>query len=315
MRMALALCLAASTPALAAGVFEKNHPLVEEGMAAAAKGDFEGALEKYDAAAKQLPPRAQLEFDRAHAYFKLGRLDEAKAALEKAQSLDPKGALANNIQYNLGKVLSEKKDTQGAIAAYRKALRAKPDDAQARHNLELLLGQVPPPPPPGPDGGTDGGQDSGTGDAGKPDAGKPDGGKPDGGHDGGADGGGHDGGSGDAGNGDAGSPSPNPGKGDAGADGGAGDGGSGQGSPGKSQDAGSGESGGNSERSDAGSTGKDGGVSNDTRSAKGIQDGGSNMPKSEAERLLDAMRNSEKNLQLWRFQQGKTKRAPHAKDW
>ena len=46
-------------------------------------------------------------------------------------------------------------------------------------------------------------------------------------------------------------------------------------------------------------------------------DGGVNpqdIDRQEAERLLDAMKQNEKNLQLWRFQQ-KKQRKPNEKDW
>ena len=37
------------------------------------------------------------------------------------------------------------------------------------------------------------------------------------------------------------------------------------------------------------------------------------LSRQEAEKLLDSMRNNEKNLQLWRFQEKKTRRSN--KDW
>jgi hypothetical protein len=39
------------------------------------------------------------------------------------------------------------------------------------------------------------------------------------------------------------------------------------------------------------------------------------MNQDEAERILDAMRQNEKNLQLWKFQQRKRSRKPNEKDW
>ncbi|HEX8537577.1 MAG TPA: aerotolerance regulator BatC, partial [Cystobacter sp.] len=39
------------------------------------------------------------------------------------------------------------------------------------------------------------------------------------------------------------------------------------------------------------------------------------IDRQEAERLLDAMKQNEKNLQLWRFQQKKRPRNPNEKDW
>ena len=39
------------------------------------------------------------------------------------------------------------------------------------------------------------------------------------------------------------------------------------------------------------------------------------LDRRDTERLLDAVRQSEKNLQLWRFQQKKQPRKPNEKDW
>lgn len=272
----------------AMGLFEKNDPRVQAGMNAEEKGDYAAALEQYELAQKDFPTSAQLDFNRGHALHKLGRQDEAKQAFERALERDT-GELANKIHFNLGNVLAAMDKKREAVAEYRQALRVKPDDALARHNMEVLLKNLPPPPPPTPDAGTPG--DAGQGDAGH-DGGQPDGGR-DGGFDGGIDGGSRDGGQGDGGS-----------QGDGGAgDGGQGDGGSPQSDRGRD----GGGDGGSSEPN------RDGGME-DSEAMDDSRDGGTRMSKQEAERLLDSMKNSEKNLQLWRFQKKKT-RAPDGKDW
>lgn len=280
MRRALCLfALFALSPALALGPFEKNHPLVEEGLAAYQQGDYQAALSKFEAARKELPSSAALEFNRGNALFKLGRFEEAREAYRRVESTD-QAELRQQDYYNLGNAWAALGEKEQAIAAYRQALRLDPRDQLARHNLEVLLKKLPP-PQQSPDGGSDGGSPDGGGD----------GGQPDGGRDGGSDGGqrsdgGQDGGSQDAG-----------------ADGG------------QTQDGG--QDGGRSERDrrDGGQAGGDGG-------ADGGQDGGAaqaeladgGLSKREAEKLLDSMRNNEKNLQLWRFQERKQKRK-NEKDW
>jgi hypothetical protein len=187
----------------------------------------------------------------------------------------------------MGNALAQLGDTQAAIGAYRKALVMEPGDEAARHNLEVLLRKLPPPKSQSGDGGTDGG-------------------RPDGGHaDGGSDGGQGDGGqSGDAGTqrNDAGT-APNP-------DGGQTDGGS-RGeqrrSQGAEQDGGM-DAGQQADSPDAGAPEpellRDAGVG---------RTGG--LDRGDAERLLDAMRQNERNLQLWRFQQKKRQKKPDEKDW
>ncbi len=191
--------LVSGLPARAAGILEKNHPEVAAGMAAYEAGSFEQALAHFDAALRERPGDARAAYNRALALHKLTRNDEAKKAFEQALTLDRDGRLAGDIHYNLGNVAAASGDKKEAIREYRAALRKNPDDEAARHNLEVLLRDLPPEESAGQDGGTpdaggrdggrpDGGEDGGVPDGGS-DAGSPDGGQPDGGEDAGSDGG------------------------------------------------------------------------------------------------------------------------------
>jgi len=300
---ALAAGLLLSPRASAVGLFEKNHPQVERGKEAYDAGQYDEALRAFDEAKKEMPNNAAVEFNRGNALAKLGRLEEARDAFHRVGQMD-QGDLRASDLYNLGNVWAQLGNTQEAIASYRRALTLDPKDAQARHNLEVLLRRLPPPKQQGQDGGTDGGQDAGKPDAGGADAGRPDAG-PDGGQDGGVDGG-QDGGS------DGGM--------DGGSDGGQGDGGQGDGGTDGGQDKKDrGDAGGSpddQERRDGGQG--DQGVDAGTEEPDEADvDGGTplELNKKDAERLLDSMKQNEKNLQLWRFQQKKKQRKPNEKDW
>ncbi|XXF76515.1 tetratricopeptide repeat protein [Myxococcaceae bacterium GXIMD 01537] len=326
----LVVALALPPSAWALGPLEKDHPLVQKGRDAYAAGRYEDALQAFEAARAQRPDDVAVEFNRADALAKLGRMEDAKAAFQRVAE-SPRPELQQKAHYNLGNLYASTGNRQEALKSYRRALRMDPSDAQARHNYEVVLRNLPPPQQGGADGGSDGGQDGGSdggSDAGTPDAGpdggqKGDGGSPvdggstDGGQDGGTDGGGQDGG------------------GDAGSDGGTGDGGQGDGGHGDGgSDAGAdggGEKG--DQRADGGADGgSDGGEGEgEPEPGDGGTDGGSegeeaseadggvspeDVDRQEAERLLDAMKQNEKNLQLWRFQQQKKKpRKPNEKDW
>jgi len=282
--------------AIAMGLFEKNHPIVEQGRKAYEKGDYAEALRQFDAAAKDLPGSASLEFNRGNALFKLGRMEEANQAYHRALET-PRSDLKEKDYYNLGNVWAQMGNAKEALAAYRRALTLDPTDEEARHNLEVMLHELDRPKPP-PDGGTSGERDGGT-----------DGGSPDGGSDGGSSDGGsgqgssrgaaRDGGQ-DGGTGDAGSSNP--------------DGGSGPQNPTRSNrpDGGSQPP----EERDAGEAPlRDGGKQ---EAEELLPDGGSmqvlKLDKQDVERLLDSMKQDEKNLQLWRFQQKKPRRE-NEKDW
>ncbi|MGQ0508705.1 MAG: vWA domain-containing protein [Myxococcaceae bacterium] len=279
----------------ALGPFEKNHPKVDEGTAAYEAGRYEEALKAFDEAKRALPSSAAVEFNRGNALFRLGRHEEARAAFERAQETD-KGSLKQKAYYNLGNTLAQLNKAKEAIAAYRKALLMDPKDRDARHNLEVVLRKLPPPSPSSPDGGTDGGGG-------------------DGGSDGGSDAGGppqaSDGGQGDGGQGDGGSPQSKA-KMDGG---GQGDGGMPDGGSDAGENSGRGD--GQPEKGDAGANDpgnedeRDGGEAETRDGGEGAE---ARISKEEAEKLLDSMKQNEKNLQLWRFQQ-KKKRKSNAKDW
>jgi tetratricopeptide (TPR) repeat protein len=313
-----ALALVVPQRTFALGPFERNHPLVEKGLEAYEQGRYDEALGAFEEAKRALPNNAAVEFDRGNALVKLGRLEEAKESYHRVQELD-RGELGAKDHYNLGNVWAGLGNTREAIAAYRKALTLDPRDEQARHNLEVLLRKLPPPPQSAPDAGQDGGsgRDGGSPDAGtdggqpRQDAGTPrdagengrldggqDGGQQDGGEDGGADGGADGGNGGDGGPGDGGEDGGQRQKGEEKGDGG---------QPGEQE-----------ERRDGGEgdEGRDAGVQETVE----LGDAGepANLNRKDTERLLDSMKQNEKNLQLWRFQQRdqqKKPRRPNDKDW
>jgi len=281
----------------AIGLLERNPPKVADGLKAYDEGRFEDALQDFEAAKKQLPDSAALEYDKGNALYRLQRLDEAREAYQRAAEMTP-GELGERDLYNLGNALAELGRTQEAISVYRRALLMEPNDEAARHNLEVLLRRLPPPKSGGDGGAPDAGQDAGRPDAGPPDAGRGDAGQ-------------GDGGTGDGGTGDGGT----------GGDGGPGDGGSGGGRG--AADGGKGQQQKATPAGDSGDIGRDGGMSARDSDA-GLQmdqfvDAGfgeaGQLDRRDTERLLDALRQSEKNLQLWRFQQKKQPRKPNEKDW
>ncbi|XHF15127.1 tetratricopeptide repeat protein [Archangium gephyra] len=318
----LALGLALPSGAWAAGLLEKEHPLIQKGRQAYTAERYEEALSAFEEAKKERPNDPAVEFNRGDALMKLGRYEEAQRAFQSVAETQNQPELRQKATYNLGNAYAKTGDTREALKAYRRALTMDPSDAQARHNYEVLLRNLPPPQKSSPDGGTDGGQDGGQ-DGGRPDAGpdagQQDGGTPDAGPDAGTDGGmdggtdgGMDGGQQDGGEADAGQPDGGQGDGGQGdggqQDGGQGDGGQADGGEG---DGGQGD-GGESEEEEG--TESDGGTVGEAESLDaGISQ--EEIDRQEAERLLDAMKQNEKNLQLWRFQQKKRQRNPNEKDW
>lgn len=146
--IALAAVLAA---AVAFSPFTREEEHVREGNERLLAGDAEGALRRYEAAERAVGERAEIDFDRAHAAIRLGRIEEAQASLRRAAERgDP--ALASRALQNLGHTLAGAGEREAAVTAYSEALRTDPENDDARHDLEVLLRQAAeerPPPPPG----------------------------------------------------------------------------------------------------------------------------------------------------------------------
>lgn len=253
--------------ALAAGLFERNHPDVEEGMKAYGAGKAGDALSSFDAAKKAVPHHPTVDFNRGDALFKQGRYAEAKDVFaDVAQRAE--GELKEKALYNLGNAWAKLGRTQEAASAFRKALSANPNDDDARHNLEALLSQ--PKPKESPDSSQDGDKDKekkGDSPEGKKENEKEKPKDKEG----------------------PGEQEKRPGEKNP--------------SPQQAQP----ESGPNPPDSEP----KEGKVGENAEKPTGE---GAAVSRKEAEQLLDSMKQGEKNLQLWRFQQ---KRRPPAdvKDW
>ncbi|QDU23616.1 tetratricopeptide repeat protein [Urbifossiella limnaea] len=90
----------------------------------------------YQAAAALQPENATALYNLGNVLLDRKDLDGAAAAYREAIRLDPKYALPHN---NLGIVLYERKDLDGAAAAYREAIRLDPKHARPHNNLGIVL--------------------------------------------------------------------------------------------------------------------------------------------------------------------------------
>jgi len=130
-------------------LWRKPDPEVETGNSKVRRGDPKSALELYEKAGERLlEPRDQaaLAFDRSTAFIAEGKSSAAQAADEARRALDSvHGELHAPAAYNLGFALADANKRDEAIEAYGRALKLNPDDADARYNLELLLRDEPKP--------------------------------------------------------------------------------------------------------------------------------------------------------------------------
>jgi len=100
--------------------------------------NYAGALLAYQAAQVDAPDQPEPYYNAASAYLGAGELEHAAAALEQALKTADE-ALTAKAYYNLGNVYFQMGDYESAYQAYQQVLLLRPDDADARYNLELCL--------------------------------------------------------------------------------------------------------------------------------------------------------------------------------
>lgn len=119
---------------------------------------FTGAIEEADEEAKNA---ARLRYNLGTGYYKEERYEDAIAEFERAAKLSEDPVLRSRALYNMGNATlarsakesgQERPDPEAikqALELYRASLREDPQNAAARHNFEVAhrLLQMPPPPP------------------------------------------------------------------------------------------------------------------------------------------------------------------------
>lgn len=110
----------------------------EEGNALFEKGEYEAALRRYLEAQQEGQPRPELHFNAGDALYKQEKYAEALQEMGRAtEGTHPDMSAA--AHYNLGNALFRQEKFQEAVGAYKKSLELKPDDIDAKINLELAL--------------------------------------------------------------------------------------------------------------------------------------------------------------------------------
>lgn len=109
------------------------------------KQDYKTAVESWDKMLEENPELKDIHYNQGNARFRLGELDEAISSYEQALSLKDRNDLAD-VYYNMGNAWLHKQDLEKAREFYKRALKLRPDDKDAKANLELM-NLMPPPPP------------------------------------------------------------------------------------------------------------------------------------------------------------------------
>jgi tetratricopeptide (TPR) repeat protein len=134
---ALVICLGAALPARAepAGSAASRN---NEGNRLYDQKRYDEALKMYTDAQAARPEAPELHYNIGNVLYRKQEFDKATEEYLKAQSSSDR-TLYQAAVFNRGNALLMQGRLQEAVGAYVQALRARPDDADAKRNLELAL--------------------------------------------------------------------------------------------------------------------------------------------------------------------------------
>jgi Ca-activated chloride channel family protein len=131
----LALVILAGMSTLLGG---EAHRRTEKGNALYLKGQAEPALSEYQKAQAAIPEAPQLHYDIGNVLYRQENWAGAAEAYEHALGVAGPD-LSSRAAYNLGNALYHDEKYDDAVKAYTRALKGAPQDADAKHNLEMAL--------------------------------------------------------------------------------------------------------------------------------------------------------------------------------
>lgn len=133
-RIFLALLLSALIPMSC--VLADYIDLTEQGNQAVTKDDLDGALKLYKEAQVEKPSDPLLDYNIGTVLNKQSKYDEALERYRKALYSSDTDFQAD-AYYNMGNTFFQAQKYADAISAYQKDLELRPEDVDAKYNLEL----------------------------------------------------------------------------------------------------------------------------------------------------------------------------------
>ena len=106
-------------------------------------GDYTSALEHYERAAERDLGAAEPLYNTGNALYRMEEFRESVRQYDEALR-DAEGELRSSGFFNRGNASFQMSQYDEAVEAYKEALRINAADADAKHNLELALRQLPP---------------------------------------------------------------------------------------------------------------------------------------------------------------------------
>lgn len=120
---------------------QTNKELIKKGNEAYAKKQYDQAISNYQKVTEKDPANPVAQFNLGNALYKSGKTDDALKAYDNATGNAVSKEDRSKSFYNKGVVLQKAQKLPECIDAYKNALKLKPDDEDARQNLQRALQQ------------------------------------------------------------------------------------------------------------------------------------------------------------------------------
>ncbi len=121
---------------------QKGNREIVDGNEAYKKGDFQAAITSYDKALKVDDKNAAAKFNKGNALQKMGKTEEAAKEYADAAEISKDMLLQSKAMYNKGVTEAKQKQWEQAVNSFKQSLRLKPDDTEARDNLQKAMNEI-----------------------------------------------------------------------------------------------------------------------------------------------------------------------------
>ncbi len=118
---------------------QKEDATVKKGNDAYKLNDFNTAITKYNEAIKKDEANTTAQYNLGNALYKTDKKEDAVNAYDKAAANMKLPVEKSSALYNKGVVLQNDKKLENCITSYKDALKQDPNNADARHNLQIAL--------------------------------------------------------------------------------------------------------------------------------------------------------------------------------
>ncbi len=103
--------------------------------------NFDQAIAEYESVQEDAPDQAEPFYNAANAQYRKGDYEASHEEMQSAL-LNADEDLTSKARFNQGNTYYQVEEYEDALESYREVLRNNPDDADAKHNLELVLRKI-----------------------------------------------------------------------------------------------------------------------------------------------------------------------------